>query len=164
MAALSFLLTMFGKIPNPVGGYFHIGDSMLIIGVIILGTKRGALSGAIGAALSDLLGGYMIWVIPTLIFKTVWALIIGLFTYHLLKNFRYGWLVGAIVGGAVHAALYSAAYAVIFGKASLTVAIPGEIGQAAAGIAAGAIIYAVLSKSKVLYKLKAMAAQGDTAR
>ena len=49
MAALVFAGTYFFKIPSPFGGYAHLGDCMIILGVCLLGTTRGMLAGAIGA-------------------------------------------------------------------------------------------------------------------
>ena len=51
MAALVFAGTYFFKIPSPFGGYAHLGDCMIILGVCLLGTTRGMLAGAIGAGL-----------------------------------------------------------------------------------------------------------------
>ena len=52
MAALVFAGTYYLKIPIPaMGGYIHLGDSMIFLTVCILGKKEGAIAGAIGAAL-----------------------------------------------------------------------------------------------------------------
>ena len=92
MAALVFLGTYIFKIPSPFGGYAHLGDCMIILSVCLLGTGHAVLAAAIGAGLADLLGGYMIWVVPTAVIKGVWALLMGLFMYRLLKNMKFGWL------------------------------------------------------------------------
>ena len=54
------------KIPSAFG-YTHIGDCMIILTVCLFGTRRGVLTGAIGADLSDFLGGYAVWVLPTMV-------------------------------------------------------------------------------------------------
>ena len=64
MAALIFVATYLIKIPS-LNGYTHIGDSMVIISALILGKKKGALAAGLGAALCDLLSGYMQYIIPT---------------------------------------------------------------------------------------------------
>ena len=58
MAAITFIGIYTVKIPS-LHGYSHMGDCMIFLSVLILGTRKGALAGGIGAALSDLLGGYM---------------------------------------------------------------------------------------------------------
>ena len=58
MTALIFTATYIIKIPNPAtGGYTHMGDCMIFLGVMVLGRKHGALAGGLGGALSDLLSG-----------------------------------------------------------------------------------------------------------
>ena len=71
MVALIFVCTFTIKLPNPAtGGYTHMGDCMAFLAVLYLGKKDGALAAGLGAALSDLLTGAMIWVLPTFIFKS----------------------------------------------------------------------------------------------
>ena len=100
MAALVFTGTYFFKIPSAFG-YTHLGDCMIILTVCLFGTRRGILAGAIGAGLSDFIGGYAVWVVPTMVLKGLWALIAGLITYKLLPGRKYSWLLGAIIGGIV---------------------------------------------------------------
>lgn len=96
MAALVFIAIYVLKIPA-LNGYAHLGDCMILISVLLLGGKKGALAGGIGAALADLLGGYMQWVLPTFLIKAVMALIMG---YVIDKWHHNGnWLAGAVLGG-----------------------------------------------------------------
>ena len=78
MAALVFVATYLIKIPNPAtGGYSHMGDCMIFLGVVLLGRRNGAIAAALGGALSDLLAGAAVWILPTLIIKFIMALIMG---------------------------------------------------------------------------------------
>ena len=72
MAAIVFVGIYLIKIPVP-NGYTHLGDCFIFLGVLLLGTKRGSLAGAIGAAASDVLGGYMHWAVPTFFIKYIMA-------------------------------------------------------------------------------------------
>ena len=101
MAALVFTGTYFFKIPTAFG-YTHLGDCMIILTVCLFGTRRGMLAGAIGAGLSDFIAGYAAWVLPTIVLKGGWALIMGLIMYRLLPHFKYSWLAGAVTGGIFH--------------------------------------------------------------
>ena len=105
MIALVFVGTFYFKIPTTFG-YTHLGDCMIILATCLLGTKRGAIAGALGAGLADLIGGYTIWVLPTMLFKASWAFVMGFVAFKLLKNFRINLWIGAIVGGLVHIILY----------------------------------------------------------
>lgn len=65
MAALVFVMTYFPKIPVPVtGGYVHLGDGAIFLSVLLLG-PLGIPAAAVGSMLSDLIGGYMVYVLPT---------------------------------------------------------------------------------------------------
>ena len=156
MAALVFAGTYFFKIPSPFGGYAHLGDCMIILGVCLLGTTRGMLAGAIGAGLSDLLGGYMIWVLPTAVIKGVWALLMGLIMYKLMKNSRIGWLVGAVVGGLVQVVLYTVVKIPLYGQYGALAEVPLLIGQTVCGIVFGSVLYLIFAKSSILGKLRTL--------
>ena len=68
MIALVFIGTFYFKIPTAFG-YTHLGDCMIILATCLLGTKKGAIAGALGAGLADFIGGYTAWVLPTMAFK-----------------------------------------------------------------------------------------------
>ena len=61
---------------------------MILIGVLTLGGKKGAIAGGIGAALADFIGGYMQWVFPTLIIKFLMAIVMGLFIEKILPELK----------------------------------------------------------------------------
>ena len=86
MAALVFAATYFLKINMPLTmGYVHLGDSMIFLAVYLFGWKKGALAGAIGGAMSDLIGGYVIWIVPTFAIKFIMAMVAGLL-FDLIKS------------------------------------------------------------------------------
>lgn len=72
--ALVFVMTFVPKIPIPLG-YAHLGNAAVFLGVLLIGQHRGALAGSIGSALADLIGGFTIWIVPTLLIKYVMAMI-----------------------------------------------------------------------------------------
>jgi uncharacterized repeat protein (TIGR04002 family) len=72
-AALTCVLTFTVKIPTALG-YIHPGDGVIYLAACILPFPYAFISGAIGGALSDFLGGYPQWIIPTLIIKALISL------------------------------------------------------------------------------------------
>ncbi len=71
MTAIVFLLTFVPKIPIPLG-YAHLGDAAIFV-LLCLGWRREALAAAcLGSMLADLMGGFPLWIGPTLIIK--WAM------------------------------------------------------------------------------------------
>ncbi|MBR6400381.1 MAG: ECF transporter S component [Firmicutes bacterium] len=152
-AALVFVMTFFLKIPAP-GGYTHLGDCMIFISVMLLGTRRGALAGGIGAALADALGGYTHYIVPSFFIKAIMAVIMGFFTYKIFKDKKWGWLPGAFVGGAVQVFLYTVIKIPMYDLEYALVRLPGNILQTGTGIIIAAFIIAVLDKSGMLNKLR----------
>ena len=73
-AAMSTAMTFFIKIPMPGGGYIHPGDSIIYLAACFLPTPYAMLSAGIGGALSDMFGGYFVYIIPTFIIKALIAL------------------------------------------------------------------------------------------
>lgn len=79
MTAMVFLLTFLVKIPIPfTSGYIHLGDSMIFLSVLAVGPFYGAFAAGVGSMLSDILGGYAQYAIPTLVIKSLMALLMGL--------------------------------------------------------------------------------------
>ena len=154
MAALVFTGTFFFKIPTPMNGYVHLGDCMIILAVVLIGPLQGAFAGAIGAGLSDLLGGYAIYVLPTVIIKSLLAILVGLFAYRILKGRKYGWLVGAIVGSIVHIFLYTLTAAILYGFYGAIADLPLNIVQSVCGVVCSAVLIILFEKSHVMERLK----------
>ena len=66
--ALTCIATMLIQIPIPLG-YAHLGDSVILITAYLFGPVVGALAGGIGSAMADILTGYPVWAVPTLLNK-----------------------------------------------------------------------------------------------
>ncbi|MBQ9518542.1 MAG: ECF transporter S component [Firmicutes bacterium] len=152
-AALVFLMTYTLKIPAP-SGYTHLGDCMIFIAVLLLGTKRGALAGGIGAALADALGGYTHYILPTFFIKAIMAVIMGYFTYKVFKDKSRGWFIGAVIGGAAQVFLYTVIKIPMYDLAYALSRLPGNILQTGTGIAIAAVIIAVLDKGGIILRLR----------
>ena len=69
LSALACVLTIFPQIPTPTGGYVHFGDSIIYIAAVFLGPVAGAVVGAVGHSLADIMSGYVVFAIPTFIMK-----------------------------------------------------------------------------------------------
>lgn len=78
MAALTFIGSMIIKVPTPTNGYIHPGDGFVLLSGLLLGPIYGSLAAGIGSALSDLIGGYFIYVPATFIIKAATAFVASL--------------------------------------------------------------------------------------
>ena len=146
MAALVFIGTYCFKIPSPFG-YTHLGDCMIILTVCLFGTKRGVLAGSLGAGIADFLGGYAVWVLPTMVLKGLWALVMGVVMYRLLPKYKYGWLVGAVCGGILHVAGYTLVKIPLYGTAVAFGELFTLTAQSCAGIVLGGLLCGVVERA-----------------
>ena len=97
MTALIFILTFVFHIPVPyTSGYIHLGDSMIYISVIVLGPFFGAFASGVGSMLADLLAGYAQYALPTLIIKSIMALVMGLLLSRKTKKATIASLVSSL--------------------------------------------------------------------
>ena len=157
MAAIIFVCTYTFKIPIAItGGYTHLGDCAIFVGVMILGRKDGTVAAAVGAALSDLLGGFLIWVIPTFVIKGVMAFVMGTVVEKVLPEKKGNWLLGAILGGILQIIGYQLVKIVLISPAAALATIPTITAQTVAGIVIGAVVITVLQSSRVLERLQRM--------
>lgn len=157
MAAIIFVFTYTFKIPIAItNGYTHLGDCAIFVGVMILGRRDGVLAAAIGAALSDLLGGFLLWVIPTFVIKGIMAFVMGTVIEKALPEKKGNWLIGAILGGVCQIVGYQLVKIVLISPAAALATIPTISLQTAVGIVVGAVIIRVLNASRVMGRLQAM--------
>lgn len=155
MAALIFVFTYTFKIPLGTG-YTHLGDSIIFLSIVLLGSKRSSLAAGVGAALGDLIGGYAQWIAPTFFIKLIMVLICGLFAERIIKNHLIGYLVGAVLGGLFQIGAYTVVKVVLYDKAYALTTLPELIIQTIVGIAVAIIFIAIFNKTKVTEKLRRM--------
>lgn len=155
MAAIIFVCTYTFKVPIALtGGYTHLGDCAIFVGVLILGRKDGTVAAAVGAALSDLLGGFLIWVIPTFVIKGIMAFVMGTVVEKLLPEKKWNWLAGAILGGLLQIVGYQLVKFFMISPAAALSTIPTITTQTVAGIVIAAVVITVLQSSRVMARLQ----------
>lgn len=79
--ALTFVATMFINIKLPImgnGGLIHLGNVPLFIAAFIYGKKTGAIAGAFGMGLFDLISGWTAWAPFTFIIVGAMGFLAGL--------------------------------------------------------------------------------------
>ena len=142
-AAVTFLVTVLPKIPIPLG-YAHLGDAVIFLVALLLPRRDAALAAAIGSALADLLGGFPIWILPTLLIK---AGMVFLVTPFAGRNF-FAVVCGFLLSSLWMAAGYTAAGALLYGDLSLgLLQAPGLLAEGAVNTAVAAALLLVLKKS-----------------
>jgi uncharacterized membrane protein len=79
MSALVTVGTLLVRIPNPMGGYFNVGDVMIFVAALTFNPLIGGIAGGFGSAIADIIG-FPVFAIPTLIIKGLEGLLSSLIT------------------------------------------------------------------------------------
>ena len=156
LTCMIIVTTMFFKIPIPfANGYVHLGDAMVFLTVLILGTRSGAIAAAAGSALGDVFGGFAIWAPWTFVIKGVMALLMGFFISVFMKrgaekkpaNVHLIQATGMFIAGAWMAFGYFIAEGIIYNWMMALIGVPWNIGQFVVGMAIATAVAASLYKT-----------------
>jgi uncharacterized membrane protein len=77
MTALVAVGTLIIRIPNPMGGYFNVGDVMIFVSALTFGPLMGGVAGGLGSAIADMIG-FPLFALPTFVIKGLEGLLAGL--------------------------------------------------------------------------------------
>lgn len=135
-AALVLVATAFLKVPIPLG-YAHLGDAVIFLAALLLPRREAALAAALGSALADFLGGFPLWMGPTLLIKCVMVYIVcaaaGTDRRLLSRRAVLGWILSSLW----MAAGYTAFGALLYGSLAAGLSsLPGLLAEGAANTAA----------------------------
>lgn len=113
-SSLIFITTAYLlHIPTGGSGYIHIGDTFIYLVSCILPKQYAIFSAIIGAGLSDLLTGAFIWIIPTIIIKSI---LVIFFDNKSDKIINFKNVIASIIAGIVGTFLYMVADFIIYGS------------------------------------------------
>lgn len=163
MIALVFLVTMLIRIPSPIpGGYFNLGDAIIMMAAILVGRRTGMIAGAIGAALADLATGYLFFAPITFLVKGIEGYVVGLIadkseddTMGMILK-----LISVVVGAIIIVAGYFILEMCVLRFIDETLAVtaivaevPGNIIQGAASAVIAFILATILGDTPIKQKL-----------
>ncbi len=152
LIALVFLSTVFLNIKLPIsanGGLVHLGTAMLFIVSILFGPKKGALAGAIGMGLFDLVGGWVLWAPITIVARALQGYIVGTIAW---ANGRKGTsmtfnVLATIVSIPFMMVVYYIGEGILYGNWIAPLAsIPGDLVQNILGIIIAVPVCMMLKK------------------
>lgn len=155
LIAMVFVATRFINIRLPIsvnGGLIHLGTGMLIISAIVFGARKGAISGAFGMAIFDVLSGWAAWSPFTFVIRGVMGYIIG----RLCRNKRsykeiivWG-TISTLISGIWMIAGYYIAEVILYGNwISPVTSIPGNAIQIIVGAVIGIPVSVILKKRNI---------------
>ncbi|MCK4477076.1 ECF transporter S component [Candidatus Bathyarchaeota archaeon] len=142
MAALVCVATLLIRIPNPMGGYFNVGDVMVFVSALTFGPVVGGVAGGIGSSLADIIG-FPVFAIPTLFIKGAEGFLAGFITN---KKSVFRDIFAVIVAGVEMIVGYFIVEIYLWGPEAALLEIPGNIGQIVIGGLIGIPIAVVLRK------------------
>lgn len=142
--ALVFLATWLIKIPNSIQGYLNLGDGFILLFASVMHPCLAWLVGGVGSALADIVGGYGIYAIPTLLIKGTEAVLVSYMVYKGRTSLRY---IAYALGGLLMCGGYFIADAIINQSWQLSLTgVPGNLLQAAFGYVIALIAFPLIQK------------------
>ena len=157
--AIILLATSVIKFSTGLGeGYIHFGDSFVYLSACILPFPYCLVAGALGGALADILSGYAIWAIPTMIIKVLNVIPFALVCrkYKSNKILSKQTVLMTVVSGVITIFGYFVAESVLYSVASATLSLIGNTIQA---VASG-IIFVIIAKATDKINLKSKISKG----
>lgn len=76
LASFACVATMIIQIPNGIGGYFNLGDCIVLLCGWLLGPVYGAFAAGIGSMLADVFSSFLIYAPATFVIKALMAVIV----------------------------------------------------------------------------------------
>ena len=154
MICLIVLGTLIFRVPVPMTqGYIHLGDTMICLGVLLLGRKHAAAAAGLGSAMADILGGFAFWAPWSLVIKFAMAWTAGFIierraAYHGPQGSTLLHITAMTAGGLVMCAGYLIAERIMYGSwAAAFIALPWNFGQFTAGIVLSLAIFHAMAKA-----------------
>ncbi len=117
-AAITLLGIQIFRIPLPaaVGSPFiHFGNAFVVLSVLLLGGKKGAISGALGLGLFDVINGYGIYALSTILSTIIVAAVVtGVFLLFKRNDKNIAVVAAAAAAGGLTNIVYDLAFNTIF--------------------------------------------------
>ena len=144
MSALVTVGTLIVQIPNPMGGYFNVGDVMIFVTALTFNPLIGGVAGGLGSSIADIIS-FPVFAIPTLIIKGLEGLLASLITN---KKNLYRDIVAVVAAGAEMITGYFLVELFVFqwGLGGALAEVPTNIAQVAVGGIVGVPIALVLRR------------------
>lgn len=148
--ATILLATSIIKFSTGLGeGYIHLGDSIIYLTACVLPFPYCLIAGALGGALADILSGYAIWAIPTMLIKMLNALPFAVISRKLKTNkiLCKQTVLMTVISGFITIIGYFVAECILYSVASATLSLIGNTIQAVASGIIFIIMAAALDKT-----------------
>jgi uncharacterized membrane protein len=147
--ALTVVATMFINIRLPImgnGGLIHLGNIPLFIAAFVFGRKTGAIAGAFGMGLFDILSGWALWAPFTFVIVGAMGYVAGLLAEKMPGKKVVVFSVAVVVATLIKVVGYYFAEVVLYGNwVQPFGSIPGNVMQV---VVAGIIVIPIVARIK----------------
>lgn len=155
--AFVFVGTQFLQVPLPFG-YFNLGDCFILLSAVIIGGAYAVVASALGAALADVLSGYVVYAPATAIIKSLMVLamlaVLQLCRNRSKKTQNILSCVGAVVAELIMICGYFIYDTLVYGLAGAAASLLGNILQGSAAVVIFVIAFAVLKQTGLLKRIQ----------
>jgi len=142
MSALVAVGTLVIRIPNPMGGYFNLGDVMIFVAALTFNPLIGGVAGGLGSAIADIIG-FPFFALPTLVIKGLEGLVASMITN---KKNVYRDVLAVVVAGAEMVIGYFLVELYLWGLGGALGEVPANIAQIFVGGLVGVPIAILLRR------------------
>lgn len=144
MTTLVTVGTLIIRIPNPMGGYFNVGDAMIFVCALTFNPILSGFAGGVGSAIADLIG-FPLFAIPTLIIKGLEGFIASIISNK--KNVSRDVLAMAVAGSEMIIGYFLVElYLLQWGLGGALAEVPGNIAQILLGGLVGIPVASILRR------------------
>ena len=149
MSALVTVGTLIIRIPNPMGGYFNVGDVMIFVAALTFNPLVGGVAGGLGSAIADIIG-FPLFAIPTLVIKGLEGLLASRVAN---KKSVLRDVIAVVVAGTEMVIGYFLVEVYLWGIATAVLEVPANIAQIAIGGLVGIPVALILRRRlpEILY-------------
>jgi uncharacterized membrane protein len=142
MSALVAVGTLVIRIPNPMGGYFNLGDVLIFVAALTFNPLIGGVAGGLGSAIADIIG-FPLFALPTLVIKGLEGLVASMITN---KKNVYRDVLAVVVAGAEMVIGYFLVELYLWGLGGALGEVPANIAQIFVGGLVGVPIAILLRR------------------
>ncbi|HAI21382.1 MAG TPA: ECF transporter S component [Clostridiales bacterium UBA8153] len=131
LVALTLVATTLLRVPSPGGELcFHFGTAVIFTTALLLGARMGAVVGALGSALADIILGLWVWFPVSFFIHGMEGYLVG----SVATGRGNARVVQALLVGSVWTvAAYAVAVGLVYGWAAVPLGIAGDVTQVGVG-------------------------------
>lgn len=142
LTAVVVVFTLLVRVPTPIKGYISLCDVIITTAAYLFAPYVAALSGGLGTAIADIIGGYAQWAPFSFLIHGLQGLLIAYIAQKGVTNSISisKIIISGVVGIVVMSGGYYLAGALFYGFEAALVEVPLNVLQSGVGVILGAVV------------------------